>query len=109
MGNLMLNLCEKYGSPLYVYDSEIITNHYNRFINAFSTKNFKVYYACKALTNINILKLFCMLGAGLDCVSIEEIELGLRAGFKPQQILFTDVTQKLSPFRDKIFIEYNMS
>ncbi len=89
MENLMINLCEKYGPPLYVYDSEIITNNYNRFVNAFSTNNLKVYYACKALTNTNILKLFNKLGAGLDCVSIEEIELGLLAGFTPQQILFT--------------------
>lgn len=102
MENIMINLCEKYGTPLYVYDSGKITTNYNNFINAFSTKKFKVYYACKALTNINILKLFCSLGAGLDCVSIEEIELGLRAGFKPQQILFTPNNVSESEYKKAI-------
>jgi len=48
-----------------------------------------VFYACKALTNIHILKHLLQLGANLDCVSINEVKLGLHVGFDPSQILFT--------------------
>ena len=45
--------------------------------------------ACKALSNINILKYLKQLGAQLDCVSINEVKLGLLAGFQQDEILFT--------------------
>jgi len=89
MEQKLIGLTEKYGTPLYVYDANTIKNNYNNFINAFDVKNLKLFYACKALTNNNILKLLLKLGSNLDCVSVEEIKLGLLAGYKPQQILFT--------------------
>jgi len=49
----------------------------------------KIDYAMKALSNLAILKLLKELGAGLDCVSIEEVKLGLAAGFQPQEIIYT--------------------
>ena len=82
-------LADKYNAPLYVYDSERIEANYKRFVAAFDVKELKVNYACKALSNVSVLKLFKNLGAGLDCVSIQEIRLGLFAGFKPEEILFT--------------------
>jgi diaminopimelate decarboxylase len=82
-------LLEKYESPLYVYDAGIIESNYYRFLKAFDIPNLQVYYACKALTNQSVLKLFKMLGSRLDCVSIEEVKLGLMAGFSPEEILFT--------------------
>jgi len=57
--------------------------------NAFSVKQLKINYACKALTNINILSILNEEGAGLDTVSYQEILLGLEAGFKPQDIVYT--------------------
>lgn len=82
-------LADKYGAPLYVYDTAIIKDNYERFCSAFDVKKLKVNYACKALSNVSILKLFKQLGAGLDCVSIQEIRSGLYAGFSPADILFT--------------------
>lgn len=84
-----LELIEQYGCPLYVYDSAIMERQYKRIINAFQVKNLKINYACKALSNINILRVFRNLGAGLDTVSVQEVELGIRAGFKPQDIIYT--------------------
>ncbi len=84
-----LELIEQYGCPLYVYDSAIMERQYKRIINAFQVKNLKINYACKALSNINILRVFKNLGAGLDTVSVQEVELGIRAGFKPQDIIYT--------------------
>ncbi|MFC2131773.1 diaminopimelate decarboxylase, partial [Bacteroidota bacterium] len=83
------SLCEKYGTPLYVYDCSRMIGQYNKMINAFSYPKLKINYACKALTNINILKVFKELGAGLDTVSIQEVWLGLRAGFDPKDIIYT--------------------
>ena len=86
----LVHLAEKYGSPLYVYDTEKITSQYQRITSAFSNvKNVKINYAVKALSNINILKVFNQLGSGLDTVSIQEVQLGLTAGVLPENIIFT--------------------
>lgn len=84
-----LELAEQFGSPLYVYDAQIMRNKYKRMTDAFSGTRLKINYACKALTNINVLKLFNELGAGLDTVSIQEVWLGLKAGFAPEDIIYT--------------------
>ncbi|MDG1398544.1 MAG: diaminopimelate decarboxylase [Polaribacter sp.] len=86
----LLELTNKYGSPLYVYDTNKIALQYNRLTNAFSdVKNLKLNYAVKALSNINILKFFKNLGAGLDTVSHQEVQLGLTTGIDPKKIIFT--------------------
>jgi diaminopimelate decarboxylase len=87
-----INLSEianEYGAPVYVYDGNKIIEQYNRLINAFKPLNIKVKYACKALNNSSILKLLKQHGSGLDTVSINEVLLGLRAGFDPKDIIFT--------------------
>ena len=90
MSQELLQIAKKFGSPVYVYDSETIVNQYNRLTNAFSgVKNLKLNYAVKALSNISILKLFNTLGSGLDTVSIQEVQLGLKAGFATEDIIFT--------------------
>ncbi len=87
---LLLSLVKKYESPLYVYDADKIESQYKRMTNAFSSvKNLKINYAVKALSNINILKLFKELDSGLDTVSVQEVQLGLKAGFDPKDIIFT--------------------
>ncbi len=82
-------LARDFGTPLYVYDGEKIKQQYHKLKDAFSGVDVHVKYACKALSNINILKLLKNEGSELDCVSIEEVQLGLYAGFTPKQILFT--------------------
>jgi diaminopimelate decarboxylase len=86
----LLELTKKYGSPIYVYDTDKIESQYNRLTAAFSTvKSLKLNYAVKALSNINILKFFKNIGAGLDTVSIQEVQLGLTTGIDPKKIIFT--------------------
>jgi diaminopimelate decarboxylase len=86
----LLELAKKYGSPIYVYDTDKIESQYNRLTAAFSTvKSLKLNYAVKALSNINILKFFKNIGAGLDTVSIQEVQLGLTTGIDPKKIIFT--------------------
>ncbi|CAL2074728.1 diaminopimelate decarboxylase [Tenacibaculum sp. 190524A02b] len=86
----LLKLADTYGCPLYVYDTDVIINQYKKITNAFSkVKNVKINYATKALSNINILKVFNSLKSGLDTVSIQEVKLGLLAGFEPKNIIYT--------------------
>lgn len=86
----LIALTKKYESPLYVYDAEKIISQYNKLTNAFaSVKNLKINYAAKALSNISVLKIFKSLQAGLDTVSVQEVQLGLKAGFDPKDIIFT--------------------
>lgn len=86
----LLQIAEDYGSPVYVYESEKIASQYKRLTAAFNkVKQVKINYAVKALSNISILKLMHTLGAGLDTVSIQEVKLGLAAGFSADKIIYT--------------------
>lgn len=82
-------LAEEYGTPLYVYQADRIRHQYQKLAKAFRFTDTRIYYACKALSNVNILRFVQSLGAGLDCVSIHEVKLGLLAGFQPTDLLFT--------------------
>jgi diaminopimelate decarboxylase len=82
-------LAGRFGLPLYVYDAGTMVRQYRRLDAALDVPSKKICYACKALTSLPILRLFRDLGAGLDTVSIEEVQLGLRAGFAPEDIVFT--------------------
>lgn len=85
----LVAVADEFGTPVYVYHAEQIAERYNKLTDAFKGHPTKFFYACKALTNVNILKYIKQLGGLLDCVSINEVRLGLHAGFKPQEILFT--------------------
>ncbi|MEI2696309.1 MAG: diaminopimelate decarboxylase [Saprospiraceae bacterium] len=82
-------LIETYHTPVYVYDSSIIKRQIDRLKAAFDVPELGIHFACKALNNINILKLIEQWGVGLDCVSVQEIWTGLKAGFKPSEIIYT--------------------
>ena len=84
-----IDLVKKYETPLYVYDSDIIRRQLDRLNTAFTVNHLGIHFACKALNNINILKLLNQWGAGLDTVSIQEIWIGLQAGFDPSKIIYT--------------------
>src|SRR5690606_24085735 len=89
-GTDLLKIAKTYGDPVYVYDSEKIISQFHRLTNAFNgVKKLKLNYAAKALSNITILRLMNSLGSGLDTVSIQEVKLGLLAGFKPASIIYT--------------------
>ncbi|WP_224489360.1 diaminopimelate decarboxylase [Robertkochia flava] len=86
----LLNIAQEHGSPVYVYDADKIASQYHRLTSAFSgVSKLRLNYAAKALSNISILKLMNSLGSGLDTVSIQEVEMGLLAGFSPDSIIYT--------------------
>ena len=86
----LLQIAEDFGSPIYVYDAHKIESQYKRLTTAFGgVQKLKIHYAAKALTNISVLKFVSKLGAALDTVSIQEVQLGLKAGFAPENIIYT--------------------
>lgn len=85
----LIQVADQYGTPLYVYHLEKIKEQYQKLIDAFLELNTTFFYACKALTNINILRYVKEIGCNVDCSSINEVKLALHAGFHPSQILYT--------------------
>ena len=85
----LTGIANEFGTPVYIYHAEKIAEQYNKLLQAFNSFDSKIFYACKSLSNINILKYICSLGASLDCVSINEVKLGLLAGFSKENILYT--------------------
>jgi diaminopimelate decarboxylase len=85
----LISLSQQFGTPVYVYHAEKIEEQYQKLTVAFRDSNTVFFYACKALTNINILKYIRDLGANVDCSSINEVRLALHAGFPNHRILYT--------------------
>ncbi len=85
----LLEIADHYGTPVYVYHGDMITHQYEKLVRAFQGHPTRIFYACKALTNLSILRHLKKLGSSVDCVSLQEVKLALLAGFDPQEILFT--------------------
>jgi diaminopimelate decarboxylase len=85
----LLDLAERFGTPLYVYHAEKIKEQYEKLVSGFSGIDTKFFFACKALTNVNILKYVSSLGCGVDCSSINEVKLAVYAGVPSDKILYT--------------------
>ena len=85
----LVKIADEFGTPLYVYNADRIKEQYNKLTAAFKNTDTVFFYACKALTNINILKYIKSLGANVDCSSINEVKMALHAGFTVERILYT--------------------
>src|SRR5690242_1658506 len=85
----LTELATRFGTPLYVYHAEKIKEQYEKLVSGFSVIDSRFFFACKALTNINILKYIHSLGCGIDCSSINEVKLALHAGVPSDKILYT--------------------
>src|SRR6185312_7816908 len=83
------SIAEEFGTPVYVYHAEKIAEQYSKLVAAFKKTDVKFFYACKALTNVNVLSYIKSMGANIDCSSINEVKLALHAGFPAERILYT--------------------
>jgi diaminopimelate decarboxylase len=92
------NLAKKFGTPLYVYEAETIRRRYLELVKSIPYPKLQIHYACKANTNIIILKLLRSLGSKVETVSKGEILLGLKAGFKPKDIIYTSTSVRREEF-----------
>lgn len=82
-------LVKQYGSSLYVYDADLITRQFNALVDNIQYPNLQIHYACKANTNKHILKFLKNCGAKIETVSIGEVYLALKVGYKPDEIIYT--------------------
>jgi len=86
-----VELAKEYGTPLYVIDENRIRDNYKRLYNAFTKyySDFKILYACKANTNLSVMRILEEVGSCIDAVSTGEVYTSIRTGFSPDRILFT--------------------
>ena len=87
--NSFINYAEKYGTPLYVYDADLIVERYKELYKYITWPKLKILYAMKANYNIGILSLLKNSKAYLDTVSPAEVHLALKLGFSKEDILYT--------------------
>ncbi len=83
------DLIKEFESPLYVYEEDTIRARARELKNAITYDNKEIKFACKANTNIEIMKVLKEEGMGIDAVSPGEIFAALKAGFEKDHILFT--------------------
>ena len=105
----LLNIANEYGTPLYVYDANCIEHQYKLLAHTFRRNDTRIFYACKALTNINVLRIILKMGGGIDCVSINEVKLAIKAGFEPSQIIFTPNSVSLDEYIEATDLHLNIN
>lgn len=106
---ILLKAAKEYSTPLYVYDEERIHFQYSKLSHAFRNSDVKIFYACKALSNINILKILQKLGSGIDCVSLNEVQFALKAGFEPNKIIFTPNSVSIDDYKEAVELKVNIN
>ena len=90
-GLSLAELAARFGTPLYAYDAGAIAARYREVEDAFRDYPHRVHYALKANSTLGIARLLRSLGAAADANSVGEIDVALRAGFTPVEIVFTGV------------------
>ena len=91
-GMSAVDIADEFGTPVYVTDEKRLRENYRNIYNAFA-KNMRtqVHYACKANTNLAILRILNQEGSHIDAVSIGEVLTCLKAGFPAKRIMYTGV------------------
>lgn len=82
------------GTPAYVYNGDLLSAAYRRIDAAFATAPHAIHYALKANSALAIVRRLRALGSGADANSIGEVEVALRSGFRPDEIVFTGVGKR---------------
>jgi diaminopimelate decarboxylase len=105
----LISIANEYGTPVYVYHAEKITEQFQKLQQAFQKSNARFFYASKALTNINILKHILSIGCDVDCSSINEVKLALHADFKKENILYTSNGIAFSEIEEAVSLGVNIN
>ena len=79
------------GTPCYVYEAEVIRAAYATLDEAFDGYPHAIHYALKANSSLAVVRLLHSLGSHADANSLGEVDVALRCGFRPDQIVFTGV------------------
>jgi diaminopimelate decarboxylase len=103
------DIVQQYQAPLYVYDTQKMSEKLNLLKDSFAGLRLRVQYAMKALNNISVLKFFKHKGIGLDAVAIQEVQLALKAGFEPKQIMFTPNCVSFQEIQEAVALGVNIN
>ena len=106
---VLQQIADQYGTPVYVYHAEKIKEQFERLKSAFQGTDARFFYAAKALTNINILRYIRHIGCNIDCSSINEALLAIRAGFEPRNILYTSNNIHFSEIEKAVELGININ
>lgn len=85
----LVSTAKQFGTPLFIYHAEKIKQQFDRLRAALGPVSPTIFYACKALTNVNVLRYIRAIGCNIDCSSSNEVQLATLAGFEPARILYT--------------------
>lgn len=106
---VLQQIAEQYGTPIYVYHADKIKEQFERLQQAFQKTDVRFFYAAKALTNINILRYIKSIGCNVDCSSVNEVLLAIRAGFAPENILYTSSNIHFSEIEKAVELGVNIN
>ncbi len=95
-------LANEFGTPLYVYDFDKMSEQFEALKEAFKGRKSILAYAVKANSNLSVVKHFASLGAGADCVSIGEVRRALIAGIPKYKIIFSGVGKRDEEIREAL-------
>src|SRR5688500_20374720 len=87
----LAEIAREHGTPLYVYSAESIRASYRELDEAFASHPHRIHYAMKANSSLAVVRLLRDAGSAVDANSIGEVDLALRAGFAPSDIVFSGV------------------
>jgi diaminopimelate decarboxylase len=85
------SLVRKYGTPLYVYSEQTLTEHFKRLDSALAPLDHLLCFAVKANSNLAVLRTLANLGAGFDIVSEGELRRVMAAGGDGRKCVFAGV------------------
>ena len=85
------NILKKNKTPFYIYSESQIAFNFLKFTNTFKKTDPLICFAAKSNSNLNILRVLGKLGAGADVVSGGELLKALKAGIRPNKIVFSGV------------------
>ena len=85
------SLIRKHGTPLYVYSSKTLTDHFQKLDDALAPLDHLVCFAMKSNSNQAVLRTLADLGSGFDTVSGGEIQRAIAAGGDPRKCVFAGV------------------
>jgi diaminopimelate decarboxylase len=87
-------VAKEFGTPLYVYSKKSILAHCQHVKRVFEGRDHLIYYALKANSNRELLRLIAQEGLGADVGSKGELYLALESGFSPQKVTFSGVGKR---------------
>lgn len=103
----LTQLAREHQTPLFVYSKQAIEEAIQSYRRGLEGRDYQIYYAVKANSNLAIIQLIAQQGCGADIVSAGELQRALRAGIAPDKIVFSGVGKTASEMRQAMLAGKN--